>query len=83
MDESKREEIAEWYRKRRGVETGYRVKKEFKIRTSTESYAMRMLFFFLSVVMYNLWVLFNLLSALDRNASVEKPLMSVSELKFY
>lgn len=82
VDESKREEIAEWYRKRWSIETGYRVKKEFKIRTSTESYAMRVLFFFLSVAMYNLWVLFNLLLALARNASTE-PIISVSELKFY
>jgi len=82
VDESKREEIAGWYRKRWGIETGYRVKKEFKIRTSTESYAMRVLFFFLSVVMYNLWVLINLLLALARNASTKKPMISVSQLKF-
>lgn len=82
VDEGRRREIAGWYRKRWGIETGYRVKKEFKIHTSTESYAMRVLFFFLGVVMYNLWVLLNLLNALARNASIEKPMISVSELKF-
>jgi len=80
--EDERERLTEFYRKRWGIETGYRVKKEFKIRTSTRVYSMKILFFFLSVAMYNLWVLLNL-NALIRNPGLERPAITTDRLKFY
>lgn len=55
------ETIGEWYRKRWGIETGYRVKEEFRARTcSRKSAAVRLLFNMFSFVLYNLWVLVNI-----------------------
>lgn len=44
---------------------------------------MRVLFFFISVVAYNIWVLFNLFLALKREENAEKPLISINRIKFY
>ncbi|HEY9204444.1 MAG TPA: transposase [Candidatus Methanoperedens sp.] len=53
--------IAENYRKRWGIETGYRVKKDFMAITTTECYSVRMLYFMISVILYNFWLLCNLM----------------------
>lgn len=54
--------IPEEYRARWGIETGYRVKKDFRPFTTSRSAVVRQLFFFLSVLFYNLWVLVNALA---------------------
>ena len=82
VEEGEAERVIESYRKRWGIETGYRVKREFRIKTSTRVYSMKILYFFLSVVMYNLWVLLNL-DALVLNAEFEKPLITTDRMKFY
>lgn len=38
VEEDERERVIETYRKRWGIETGYRVKKEFRIKTLTRVY---------------------------------------------
>lgn len=45
--------IPEEYRKRWNIETGYRVKNDFKIRTCTKSPVARVLFFIIQCIMYN------------------------------
>jgi len=45
--------IPEEYRKRWNIETGYRVKNDFKIRTCTKSPVARVLFFIVQCIMYN------------------------------
>lgn len=82
VDEEEGERLAELYRKRWGIETGYRVKREFRVRTSTRVYSMKILFFFLSVTMYNLWVLLNL-DAVINSYDLEKPPITTDRLKFY
>jgi hypothetical protein len=51
--------IKEEYRARWGIETGYRVKKEFRARTTSRSIVVRALYFLLSVLLYNIWTLLN------------------------
>jgi hypothetical protein len=46
--------IPEEYRKRWNIETGYRVKNEFKIRTCTKSPVARTLFFLIQCTLYNI-----------------------------
>jgi len=46
-------QIPQSYRARWKIETGYRVKKEFKIRTCTRSYVARVLFFVVQCLMHN------------------------------
>ena len=59
-------QIPEEYRKRWNIETGYRVKKDFKIRTCSKSPVARTLFFVIQCIMYN--ILNMLKSVLDITA---------------
>jgi len=52
--------FAESYRSRWGIETGYRVKEEVRGRTCSQRYQVRLLFQLLSILLYNLWHLCNL-----------------------
>ena len=45
--------VPEEYRKRWNIETGYRVKNEFKIRTCSRSYVVRTLFFVIQCIFHN------------------------------
>jgi hypothetical protein len=45
--------VPEEYRKRWNIETGYRVKNDFKIRTCSRSYVVRTLFFVLRSILHN------------------------------
>ncbi len=60
-DETKKfvEEISEAYDSRWGIETGYRVKSFFKARTTTRDHKIRQLYFFLTVILFNAWILIN------------------------
>jgi putative transposase len=49
------------YSKRWGIETSYRVKKGFRGKTTSRNYIVRQFYFMLSVVLYDLWILVNLL----------------------
>ena len=51
--------MAESYRKRWRIETGYRVKKKVRGKTCSRSYAVRLFLQLLSMVLYNLWQLYN------------------------
>ena len=53
--------LSEGYRKRWGIETGYRIKKDVKGKTCSPNYVIRALFQMLSILLYNLWVLCNIL----------------------
>lgn len=71
------------YRKRWGIETSYRVKKEFRPRTCTKSYVARLFFFLFSVCFYNLWILINMLVGIETSGRIpKKPLISARRLKF-
>lgn len=59
-------QIPEEYRKRWNIETGYRVKNDFKIRTCSKSPVARTLFFVIQCIMYN--ILNMLKSVLDITA---------------
>lgn len=47
------------FRKRWGIETSYRMIGMFLAKTTSKLYSLRLLYFFLAVVLYNLWVLWN------------------------
>ena len=53
--------IAEKYKKRWGIKTSYRVKSELRLKTCSRKYVVRLFMFVLSVLLYNAWVLLNLL----------------------
>jgi hypothetical protein len=47
------------FRKRWGIETSYRLIGLFLAKTTSKLYVVRRLYFFLAVVLYNLWVFWN------------------------
>ena len=49
------------YRKRWGIETGYRVKGDFKANTTSKSRTIRIAYLMISICLYNIWVLVNLI----------------------
>jgi hypothetical protein len=53
--------LAETYRERWGIENGYLEKKEVKARTHSPDMGVRYFLFFFSVLIYNIWILLNLL----------------------
>ena len=53
--------VAEEYRKRWGIETGYRIKKEYLPRTTSKDYKIRLFYFMYAILLYNLWILADVL----------------------
>ena len=49
------EEISALYSKRWSIETGYRSKKNFRVKTTTTNNLVRMIFFYLECLFYNVW----------------------------
>ena len=66
----------EWYSKRWGIETSYRVKGDFKARTTSKYYSVRLFYFMWSVCLYNIWVLVSLVVALIFHINLKKPLVT-------
>lgn len=58
-------DIAETYRERWGIENGYLEKKETKEKTHSPEMGVRYFLFFLSVLLYNMWMLINLIRRLS------------------
>jgi hypothetical protein len=49
--------IPEEYRYRWGIETSYRVEDGFEAKTTSRNFTLRVIYFMLSIILYNLWVL--------------------------
>ncbi|MGP8329542.1 MAG: transposase, partial [Methanosarcinaceae archaeon] len=71
--------VPEEYRKRWNIETGYRVKNVFKIRTCSKSPVVRTLYFVIQCILYN--VLNMLKSGLDITAYQLKSVMNCDIVK--
>ena len=72
-------QIHQEYRKRWNIETGYRVKNDFKIRTCSKSHVARTLFFVVQCIMYN--ILNVLKSVLEVTAYQVKSLINQDIIK--
>jgi IS4 transposase len=49
--------IPEEYRYRWGIETSYRVEDGFEAKTTNRNFTLRVIYFMLSIILYNLWIL--------------------------
>jgi hypothetical protein len=69
------------YGKRWGIETGYRVlEQDFRARTTSPSYAVRLFYFLFGLALYNCWVLVNFLLAFALLSFLpQKPLLPAKE----
>ena len=67
-----------WYGKRWGIETGYRLKaQDFRPRTTSRNYTMRLFYFLFTAMLYNLWVLTNVIAGIKIYGKVpEQPLIT-------
>ena len=57
-----RNKLTEYYAKRWGIETGYRVAGDFRLKTCSKDFSVRLFFYYFSLLFYNCWVLANALS---------------------
>jgi hypothetical protein len=49
--------IGKLFRKRWSIETSYRMARKFLAKTTSKIYSIRLLYFYLAILLYNLWVL--------------------------
>jgi IS4 transposase len=82
-DEKDIKNIAELYRKRWGIETGYRVKNDFLPITTTQRYTIRMLYFMVSVILYNFWLLCNLIDCREHGIELGTQKTTTRIMKLY
>ena len=69
--------IAEFYRKRWQIETGYRVKEyAFRGKTCSKNYVIRYFYFMLSIILYDCWVLADLLIILALGIRTNKTMVA-------
>lgn len=57
--------LSDLYSKRWGIETTHRVEDNFRIKTTSKDGVVRYFFFVIGVLLYNLWILLNLLLCSD------------------
>ena len=60
------EKLERIYSRRWRIETGYRTKKKFRITTTTRNPVIRFLFFVIELLLYNFWVMCNVIPSLVR-----------------
>ena len=78
IEESQAQSLYSMYSKRWGIETGYRIlDHDFKPRTTTTNYNIRLFYFLFSCCLYNLWVLTNICVMLTVHGRImEKPIIT-------
>lgn len=70
--------IANLYRGRWQIETGYRTKGDFRARTTSPKYLIRNFYFMTSVILYNIWVIVNEAIMMDLKLNFDRPKTVVS-----
>lgn len=62
-------DVIEIFRRRWGIETSYRMINQFLPKTTSKHYHIRIFYFYFACMMYNAWVLFNLIKNNLKNSS--------------
>lgn len=68
------------YKKRWGIESGFRVQYTVKAMTTSQNYTIRLIYQMLSVIIYNLWQLANILLATESRVKLKNPLIKLTHL---
>src|SRR2546426_5889739 len=69
------------YRMRWGIESGDNGIEKFRARTTSRNHSLRLLYFFYSMVLYNAWLLANLILAKRFGRMPGKPIISIQVIK--
>jgi len=76
LDRMHTRKLSKLYSKRWGIETSYRVKKDFRPKTTSKNYIIRLFYFLFSVCLYNLWELVNVILALVEKIDPKTPVIA-------
>jgi len=76
-------QLPEEYRKRWGIETGFRVQDNVQAKTTSKNYTVRIVYIMLSTFLYNIWVLANVTLARKLRIKLEKPKIKLPRLAHY
>jgi len=68
------------YRRRWGIETGYRVQDNVQAKTTSTNYKLRLIYQMTSVLLYNVWHYANFLLCRALKKPFDKPLLSLTRL---
>ena len=74
-------EIPDEYGKRRGIETGYRMQNQIKAKTTSTNYTVRLVYQMLSVIVYSVWILANMMLAIVLRIELRSPIIKLTQLK--
>ncbi len=69
------------YRMRWGIESGYTGIEQFRARTTSRNHSLRLLYFFYSMVLYNAWLLANLILTKRFGRMLGRPIISIQAIK--
>ncbi len=75
--------LPEDYRRRWGIESGYAGVEQLRARTTSRNHALRLTYFFYALILYNAWLLANLVLVrrFDRLALLARPMISMQTIK--
>jgi IS4 transposase len=69
------------YRRRWGIETGYAGVETFRARTTSKNHSLRLLYFFYALILYNAWLLANLIMARKFSKVLSRPIIETQMFK--
>ena len=69
------------YRRRWGIETGYSGVEGLRARTTSKSHSLRLLYFYYALILYNAWLLANLIMARRFSKIASRPIVEMQMLK--
>ena len=72
--------VPQEYRRRWGIETGYRIQGSVEAKTTSRNYALRLLYHMSSVLIYNVWQYANSLLARRAKKPFTRPLIKLGNL---
>lgn len=73
--------IPDDYRRRWGIETGYAGVERLRARTTSKGHALRLLYFFYSLMLYDAWLLANLIIARRFSKLLTRPIIQTQIVK--
>lgn len=69
------------YRQRWGIETGYAGVEAFRAKTTSRNHSLRLLYFYYALILYNAWLLANLIIAREFSKVLTEPIIQMQTLK--
>ena len=69
------------YRRRWGIETGYAGVETFRAKTTSKNHSLRLLYFFYALILYNVWLLANLILARKFSKVPSSPIVEAQMFK--